>query len=341
MTDSCNNEPPAQSAINPCAECPWRTENKGRAVPDEYSTAYTREQRVTLWSDLRNSRAQDCHMGAGDGEAFPHGKDPAWIGAGFAAIPEHAKPRECAGSLVAARREWERMWEAGSWEAYHQAHPNGFTKEAAQFWHARFSGKTVSGLPPIRDGLTQDVDVIDPGHEDGMTGIELMDANHLLSIVERMQRAMGEDPTEAAAPYELHCTCAACVRHGEVHAQTELETLAGSAMIDDELVPLVEALTAHGVTTVASCVNLRQVTDALMPGESERVMTGDHRAANYRHTLATGAAFLRFLDNTPEGAAYLERLQSLDGLEILRDPGIGLAHVTFPGAKLAELEAAA
>lgn len=182
MTDACTNEPPAQSAVNPCAECPWRAENKGREVPDDYATAYTRTQRVELWSDLRNGRAQDCHMGAGDGEAFPHGKDPAWIGAGFAAIPDHAKARECAGSLVAARREWKRMWEAGSWVAYHQAHPEGFTKEAALFWHARFTGERPQDLPAIRDNLAQDVDVIDPGHEDGLQGHELMDRDRLTKL---------------------------------------------------------------------------------------------------------------------------------------------------------------
>lgn len=163
-----------KSAASPCAECPWRVENIGRPVPAKYGDAYTREQRVTVWTQLRNGVLQDCHMGAGDGEEFPHGKDPALIHSGFAAIPEHATSRECAGSLVAARREVERVIEAGSWAEYHARHPNGFTADTAVFWLRRFSGDVVQGAPQVRGDLTRDVAVIDPGHDDDLLSFELM-----------------------------------------------------------------------------------------------------------------------------------------------------------------------
>lgn len=139
--------------------------------------------------------------------------------------------------------------------------------------------------------------------------------------------------------YELHCSCDGCTMHDRVHSQTVVETLAGAAAVDEALVPLVERLTSAGVTTVASCVNLREVTDALMPGASARVMHSDRRPANYRRTLATRGAFLRWLTSDAPGRAFLASIRALRGLEVLVDESVPMAHVTFPMDRLSELEA--
>lgn len=339
MTDSCTTDELRPSPVTPCAECPWRVDNVGRPVPEKYAGTYARDQRVALWAELRDPVVQECHMGAGDGDAFPHGKDPVWIEAGFAPIPEHARSRECAGALIAVRREVARMLTFPSWDAYNKAHPLGFTKGAAKFWARRLAGE-VDGMPPVRDDLTTTVEVVDPLKDDALKFHEVLTGSQRQALAAFADALKGK-ATGTRPRYDTDCTCDACARHGEVHAQTEVHTLAGPAMIDDPLVPLVTALTEAGVTTVASCVNLREVTDAVSPSETKRLMREDRRLVNYRHTLATGSAFVHFLDDSEPARAYLERLKRLDGVETLTDPSARLVHVALPLEVISALTALA
>src|SRR4051812_37861345 len=113
-----------RAAVTPCHECPWRTTNKERPVPESYSDFYTRDQRIDLWAALRfgGSSRMVCHLSAAD-ELNPQGADPEWIAAGFEAVPAHGRVRECAGNVAVALRELRHLAEAGTWEEYRRRRP--------------------------------------------------------------------------------------------------------------------------------------------------------------------------------------------------------------------------
>lgn len=130
--------------------------------------------------------------------------------------------------------------------------------------------------------------------------------------------------------YNLDCQCRCCAEHGLVHPQTTVATLAGPAAIDDELVPLVTALTDAGVSTIASCVNLREAVDLLMPGEAVWLTIGELPPVNYRHTIRTRAVFVQYLLTTPRARDFHARIDVMLDVVTSVDPSSNLAQVSFP-----------
>lgn len=176
-----------RAPATPCRECPWRVSNQGRPVPDKYAGTYDREQRLTLWSELRERGYQQaCHLSASDRKMFPNGDDPEWTAAGFQAIPDNARLRECGGAVAAALREMRLLDAEGSLEAYEQERPKGFTREVAALWALRMRGVVVPGFPPLRPIDVEDAEIIDPVTQDDVSTVDLMPTEKLSALVARL-----------------------------------------------------------------------------------------------------------------------------------------------------------
>lgn len=164
-----------RAPVTPCHECPWRVSNQELPVPEKYAGAYSRSERANQWSGVRDGGyVSACHLSVGDREKFPHGGDPEWLAAGYEAVPEHARLRECAGAVAAALREMRLLIAAGSWEQYHQQRPQGLTQKAAALWAMRMEGVEVPGRPPLRQVNVEPAEIIDPAVEDGFTDLDLI-----------------------------------------------------------------------------------------------------------------------------------------------------------------------
>lgn len=151
-----------RAALTPCQECPWRASNTGRPAPAPFEDSFTTAHHLRCWRDFINGQLSICHLTSPDREAFPPGNHPAWIEAGYKAVPDHAKPRECAGSVAAALREVRTLIDAGSFEKYKTERPNGMTLETARHWIARVAGQQTD-WPDLREPRIDPTDVVDPG----------------------------------------------------------------------------------------------------------------------------------------------------------------------------------
>lgn len=185
MTDEINRAP-----AKPCHECPWRRSNKDRPVPEKYGWAYSRAERVEMWSQMRAEAVlASCHLTT-DRSLFPEGGDPVWIEAGFHPVPEDAQVRECAGAVALALRELRLLVAAGTWERYERGRPHGFTRGVASLWANRLRG-SVAGYPTLRRVETADADIVDPG-EDGLTALDLLtptQVSELRAAIEAVARS--------------------------------------------------------------------------------------------------------------------------------------------------------
>lgn len=190
MTETRSGEPWDRAATSPCPECPWRVSNKGRPVPEKYAGTYDRKQRTVIWAELRSGVPQGCHLSTGDREKFPHGGDPEWIDAGYAAVPEIARPRECAGAVAAALREMRLLLEAGGWQEYHRRRPQGLTREVATRWAARLSGVSPPGVPALRAVQVDAAEVIDVPGEDDLTAVDLIPPRRLAEMAAVAENVM-------------------------------------------------------------------------------------------------------------------------------------------------------
>jgi hypothetical protein len=189
-----------RAPVTPCPECPWRVANKDRPVPEKYvpTGVFTRSEQVELWAGLRHPGGrQRCHMTDGNRETFPNGGDPEWAAAGYQLVPEHAKVRECGGSVAVALRELRLLQAAGSWETYHEQRPAGFTREAATLWALRLQGRQVPGYPPLRRVQVDDAEVIDPTSAD-QTVLELMSSAQLSALLEAVTKVSADLPSDGS-----------------------------------------------------------------------------------------------------------------------------------------------
>lgn len=154
----------------PCHECPWRVSMQDRPVPAKYN-GFNRSERAVLWASLRDGDyLVACHLTVADRVAFPRGGDPEWVAAGYHAVPEHARLRECGGSVAAAVREMNLLRAAGSWEEYHRRRPQGFSRKAAALWAMRLQGRRVADYPPLVEVSVDAEELVDPAGDDGLSG---------------------------------------------------------------------------------------------------------------------------------------------------------------------------
>ena len=316
---------PDRAAATPCHECPWRVSNQGRPVPAGSVGSFDRRGRIVRWRDLRTGTTFVCHLSVGDRKEFPNGADPEWVAMGFEAIPEHARRRECAGSVAAGLREKRLLDDAGSWEEYLERRPHGFTREAVALWGRRIEGQEVAGKAPLRQVEIADVEIVDPASDDNLSAEDLLTSKEALPII---GKALVEGVRAALA-----CDCPVCTRHGEVHAQVPLSrpVFGETAHVDREMAPLLEALATVGVTSVASCVDVVEATERLWP-EKLPDLLGQQGApgVNYGRVAAEQLAFVRVIDGL-RARPVLEALEEC-GVIVTRERP--LAQVAFPRAAL-------
>lgn len=301
LDEGCELSDIAASPGRPCAECPWRTSNMGIDAPDVQGlSAYTREQRARLWTNLRSGETREgCHMGAADREKFPNGADPAWIEAGFAAIPDHARPRECGGAVAAGVREAAIFMRLGSLESYQRLRPFGFSRTALELWLRRIRGDEIPGYPPLRD--VESVDVVDIPTADAWSVRDLLTPGVLAGA------------TQGLARTSHTCSCDACVRHGEVHPQVARTIGGKDVQVDAALAPLLDAMAEAGIDTTASCANLSEIADHFpeVPVESTFARVAARAGTAFVTFVESRRAdgFLAVVQGDPE-----TRLTRLDGL---------------------------
>lgn len=300
-----------------CPECPWRVHNMDRPVPEKYAIAYSRDERVEMWSALRAGESQQsCHMTTSDRELFPEGADPVWTEAGFRPVPEHARPRECAGAVAMADRELRRLQAAGSWERYHERYPQGLTREVAAE-ASRLERRRVQ---------------VDVAELVDMTGGERLSAGELLSP-EQVSALLGA-LAKVGGILAPDCHCPVCALHGNVHAQTRRVIFGRPVNVDQEIAPLLDALAASGVLTVGSCVDLAGATERLWPARLPELLADrDRPGVNYGRIVAEQLAFVRMIDEG-RAADFLEAVDARGGIVTRSRP---LAQVAFPRHMLPEL----
>jgi hypothetical protein len=95
----------------------------------------------------------------------------------------------------------------------------------------------------------------------------------------------------------LGCDCPICVRHSEVHEQVSRVMFGSSVDVDRELAPLLDALCAGGVVTVASCVDLAEAVAELMPENlAALVAARDEPGVHGGRVVADRLMFVRMID---------------------------------------------
>lgn len=194
MTDTtpepgCGARPVNAAPLQPCQECPWRRSNVGRPAPEPYEDSYTRDHHVRCWSDVADGQLSGCHLTA-PGDLFPMGSDPRWVEGGYKAVPNHAQPRECAGSVVAALREVRRVIQAGSIERYVKENPQGMSAEAAGKWLRRIQGRQVEHWPELRQPAIDEADIIDPAQEYDIDFTELLGPNRDRALTDLIEATL-------------------------------------------------------------------------------------------------------------------------------------------------------
>lgn len=137
----------------PCKQCPWRTENQGKASPGGF---YTKQNLTRLWSQIRKGgHAQSCHL-----------SDPSHPDHLAAGCKPDSQPQECPGSVMLVKRELavmqalstdgETIDDAGV-KTYLKQRRGGLTKLGVLYWlvdRIMFGGQPFIGgkkLPEVSD----------------------------------------------------------------------------------------------------------------------------------------------------------------------------------------------
>jgi hypothetical protein len=113
---------PVPHAAEPCRDCPWRTENRGRRSKGGW---YSLSNLRRLWSGMRRGERMSCHP---TDPRMAEIADQAYEG--FKPAPPDAKGKECVGAMVLVRRELGIC--VGTYGSdigsYRRARPRGLTK---------------------------------------------------------------------------------------------------------------------------------------------------------------------------------------------------------------------
>lgn len=132
----------------------------------------------------------------------------------------------------------------------------------------------------------------------------------------------------------MSCACPVCTRHGEAHQQTQRTILGTTVGVDVAMTPLLDALAAAGVSTVASCIDLADAVEQLRPEQLPVLLTRQNQPGiQYGRVVANRHAFVRVLDTSSAGP-FLEAVESVGG-EVIRSRPI--AQAAFPRWRLQHL----
>lgn len=141
----------------PCKACPWRLTNQGKRHPDGW---YTKANLARLWARLRRGEDMSCHPTDPNNPVSEQAQTQ-----GYRPAPDHARIRECTGSLILRQREVVLLDTtfAANPTAYRRARPFGLTRDgiAAVITRAAFGGTIIGGPPMPRPNLNEP----DIGHQ--------------------------------------------------------------------------------------------------------------------------------------------------------------------------------
>lgn len=126
-----------ENCEKPCPQCPWRLENQGKK---HFGHFYTKVNLTRLWNQIRKGgAAQSCHL-----------TDPSHPDHIAAGASEHAKIKECPGSVILVLREFKlladstgHIGETGLFN-YLKTRKKGLTKQGILWLVSRY---TQGGVP--------------------------------------------------------------------------------------------------------------------------------------------------------------------------------------------------
>ncbi len=115
---------------NPCATCPWLTENHGKRHPAGW---YRASNLRRLWNGLRSGRAPGM---------ICHSTDPRNTDYGGSQPVSPGHERECIGATTLIQRELTILEQYKDFRDYRQDRPMGFTRTGLGVWIEKiiFSG---------------------------------------------------------------------------------------------------------------------------------------------------------------------------------------------------------
>ncbi len=311
MPDACNTttedsfadrcmEP---AAAQPCKECPWRTENRGRSHPDQ--APYTDDWLTTKWRSVsQEGNNFACHLF--DAGALHYSEELK--AAGFKKPADIGARKECAGMVAMVRRELEAIIASPSFEEYQQARPYGLSQQSLDYFAARLRGEIE---PPFKPSeyidMAEILDMHDVVKPDSMTWTyDTTFLNNLNGLITTLM------------PEYRECGCAVCVEHRTVHDMLPLHTAEDlDVTVDAELHPLLHVMALAGIRTIGSCINLREAITAISPDMIGPLMNlSDPATINYGPVLRRHAAFIELRNDNPAEKVFLAAAQRVPGLYV-------------------------
>lgn len=314
----------APARPTPCAECPFLAANHGR---EHDKGIYSPEMFTRVWRDATHDGGSfGCHKFDGDAYLF----DDADAEKGFAKPVDVGHKIECAGMVALLDREMDRLEEAGSHEAYLEAHPAGLRRSAVEWMQARRRGEYE---PVIRTPRVDPQDLVEPGEIVQDSLVWRLGEKNALNAIARIRAILPQTPD--------NCACPVCSGHAQVHPMATIRaSWGGDVEVDQGLATLLSRLARRGVPTLESCIDFHEAVSALNPPKLAPLMNATSTTITYREPLRRRGAFVRFSTHYPAGDAWLRLLRSTDyGRDrwCIETDG-PVAQVTFPPKDVRELE---
>ncbi|MDE8667998.1 hypothetical protein PY310_05295 [Pseudarthrobacter sp. H3Y2-7] len=286
----------------PCQECPWRKINRGRSHPDQ--APYTDDWLTTKWRSVsQDGNIFACHLF--DAGALHYSEEIK--AAGFKKPADIGARKECAGMVAMVTRELEAIIASPSFEEYRQERPYGLTQESLDYFAARLRGEIQ---PPFKPSeyidMAEILDMHDVVKPDSMTWTYdttfLDNLNGLVKIL---------------MPKYRECGCTVCAEHHTVHEMVRLHTAEDlEVTVDAELHPLLHAMAATGIRTIASCIDLREAITELSPDMLAPLMNlADPATISYGPVLRRQASFIELRNDNPAEKIFLAAAGQLPGVD--------------------------
>lgn len=291
-----DNKPMLPAAAQPCKECPWRKSNN--KMPHPFNI-YEGTEIQRLWRDISHQgRPSGCHL---FDPAHQFNEQSAELG--FVKPVNVGQRRECSGSAALIQRELRIAANYPNYQAYAAARPAGLKLKAFKILAKRLQGQALHPLtdPQVDQSLMNDpLEFVDEQSLFWQFPTEtLWDLSATIDVV---SAGLGE---------QVECGCPVCEGHQSVHSTDDLTT-AGDAIVkvDRELHGLLSALTAFGIRTTDSCIDLREAVEKLWPQRLPSLLAPAPGGFNYADILSEGAAFIRFCNSTPVEQEFIKRLHA-------------------------------
>ncbi|WP_043429584.1 hypothetical protein [Arthrobacter sp. FB24] len=302
MTDSktCHVDtlPRIKAAGQSCSECPFRKSNIDRPhFNDQYSqTEFTR-----LWRSIAvEGKFFGCHLTDADYHPVPQES----LDMGYQKPADIGARRECAGSVALIRREMRLAESYPNHATYIKARPAGLSKHAFLVLSKRLKGMME---PPVRFAVKPDEsDVIDPMERIDTTSFEwAVNTEGAAAILLAIESVIGS-----------LCECPVCTNHTTAHKARPFLTAEGMAVdADEELHGLLSSMSAAGIQTMDSCINMADALEKLWPERTATLVRAPIGKMNYSSMIRSRAAHIRY-SNGPAADAFTRAASAFSGVEV-------------------------